>query len=500
MAPDDNLETRSCSNTALKIQAVIRGFVDSLTEILNAEDLFGGETIVIGNVLCQTEELKNRLEQLRRLRTDTPSRVASGDKLAGSSGSSLHSKRARCANPEGEVGICRHFCKDHAELMDITLWETLPVEVVEHICALLPLSEIFEFLKLCKPWSRLPTARRFRQFCAKAYGDLFGIVMFSENSQSYRLAIFDPKHEEWSYLELSNLPSGDELVYGRDGGLMCVISHDFDRFEGPPCIHVFNPLTGDKKYIRVSSFTASIDRESELCAVLLQLIMDEELGCYKLVFVTQIINPSGETVYYSESYDSVNGLWSALDFGFVHGDGVLYDKRCHVCFDCRLKKFCSPAEYGKSVTNPHPHTYFPNVYPDLTFDPFCTFVRDHRFKLELVEDVEATTEEHLICEAQISESVWQNGWNETSMVKLAMELPYWGDEARLLACTRYVVIIIADVGYGSDCRHHMVLYDTVTSRDCVLPQFWTTTEVYYDQNFMDRNLQFMCDLKWDAIP
>lgn len=41
----------------------------SLSEILNAEDLFEVETNVIDNVLCQTEELKNRLEQLRRLRS-----------------------------------------------------------------------------------------------------------------------------------------------------------------------------------------------------------------------------------------------------------------------------------------------------------------------------------------------------------------------------------------------------------------------------------------------
>ncbi|KAG0606212.1 hypothetical protein M758_9G122600 [Ceratodon purpureus] len=381
--------------------------------------------------------------------------------------------------------------------MDITLWGTLPAEVVERICALLLLSKIFEFLKLCEPWSRLPTATRFRQFCAKAHGDLFGIVMFSENSQSFRLAICDPKHEEWSHLELSSLPSRRELVYGRDGGLMCVISHDFDRFKGPPCILVFNPLTGDKKYICVSSITASIDRESELYAVLLLLVMDEELGCYKLVFLTQIINPSRGTVYYSESYDSLRGLWSALDSGFVYGDGVLYGKRCHVCFDCTLKKLCSPAEYGKSVRNPH-HVYFPNVYPDLTFDPFLTFVRDHHFELNIVEDVETSTEEHLICKAEISESVWQNGWNEKSMVKLAMKLPYGRDEAGFLTCTRYV-FIIADL-YGSNCRHHMVLYDRVTSRECVLPQFCTSTKVYYEPNFIDRNLQFMCDLKWDAVP
>lgn len=46
MAQEGNLERR-CSDKALKIQAVIRGFVGSLFEILNEEDLY---TAAIGTL------------------------------------------------------------------------------------------------------------------------------------------------------------------------------------------------------------------------------------------------------------------------------------------------------------------------------------------------------------------------------------------------------------------------------------------------------------------
>lgn len=48
------------------------------------------------------------------------------------------------ANPEGQVSICRHFCKRHREVMDSSLWAKLPVELLERICSRLPLSKIHE--------------------------------------------------------------------------------------------------------------------------------------------------------------------------------------------------------------------------------------------------------------------------------------------------------------------------------------------------------------------
>ena len=195
MAQQGNLERR-CSDKASKIQALIRGFVGSLSEILTEEDLFEEEVNLIGSVLRRTEvELKNRLEQLRRLRTNTTPTVLSAFDC-GDDGSSLHSKLAihRCAYPEAEVGICRRFCKDSL------LWETLPAEVIECICAMLPLSKILKLLKLCDPWSRLPTATNFRRFCAEAHCDLFGILVFNNIYMTYRLTIYDPNQKEWSHM------------------------------------------------------------------------------------------------------------------------------------------------------------------------------------------------------------------------------------------------------------------------------------------------------------
>ncbi|KAG0564463.1 hypothetical protein KC19_8G112300 [Ceratodon purpureus] len=395
-------------------------------------------------------------------------------------------------------------------LVDLSLWETLPKEVVESICALLPLSKILELLKLCEPWSRLPTATRFRQFCAKAHGDLFGIVMFDGKLWTYQLAIYDSKHKEWSHLELSsflpdymNYLKQSELFFGHDGGLMCVIPYDFYFHEAPPCILVFNPLTGDKKYIGVSSFIASFDPRTTLSyVVLLQLIMDGELGCYKLILVTQRTKPRvGGVEYYSESYDSMSGVWSTLDSGFVYGDGMMRYGRQHVCFDCRLKKFCRPAESGKTVRNPSPHVYHSNVVPDDLYYPFHTFVRDHRFKLEFAEV--DTDEDNFSSTAEVLESVWQNGWNEKSKISLAMEMPCEDFEARLLACTRYI-LMVTDGGRFADsehCRQHMALFDRVTCEETVLniPRFMTK-EFCGAGYSITSNLESMCDLKWDVVP
>ncbi|KAG0605363.1 hypothetical protein M758_9G052500 [Ceratodon purpureus] len=253
----------------------------------------------------------------------------------------------------------------------------------------------------------------------------------------------------------------------------------------PPRILVFNPLTGGKKYIGISSFIASIDKE-EMYAMLPQIIMDVELGCYKLILVTLRRKPNyGRTIYFSESYDSVSGVWSTLDSGFVCGDGVLVEERCHVCFDCGLKKICTPREL-----------YFGH-YP--TTRPFYTFVRDHCFKLRLV-GVEADGK-ILSFMAEISESVFQNGWNEKDTILQAVEMPYEDFDARLLVCTHYVLVIADFSDIDFEGRHRMVLHDKETGKVvCDIPQILDRHEFHTSNDFMDRDLQFMCDLKWHIVP
>lgn len=110
------------------------------------------------------------------------------------------------SHPRRESNTCRHVCSHHEEVMDDTLWRKLPKEVVQHVCAFLPFSKTLELQNTCKPWSRMPVATNFRQSCAQAHDDLFGMLM-SDDDGTLRIAVSDSEHTEWLHLELTDIPA-----------------------------------------------------------------------------------------------------------------------------------------------------------------------------------------------------------------------------------------------------------------------------------------------------
>lgn len=523
MACSDTKPKRKLKSTALKkLNDILEGFVDSLVE----ENAFN----IVLNVVVNRDrkrELVNRLKIVRNLVTGIIEQVphiqenltlcdeilsfsASQEDVmyAPKTGSDVCGDGAGNANAKSraknrrrarrQANTCRHYCNHHPEVMDTTLWRNLPREVVQHICSFLPLSKTLKLQKLCKPWSWMPMAANFRQSCAKAHDDLFGILISDDSSESYRIAVSNSKHNEWINLELKVIPDGrfgwngrDKELFAHDGGLVCILPSDFRCFEEsqePPSIFVFNPLTGDRRDIPLSSFFSENTLDTE--AVLLQLIVDSKTGCYELILVTQIgISDSGAEVYCSEKYDSKSKLWSTMDSGFVFGDGVLGNERREVYFDCCSKELWS--------------------YDGETFEDeiggnseSVTFVKDHRFEIGYVDNYGEYRDSRSL---EMVESVWENGWITQPTLSFRMEEPPSGLRTRLFACQRYLLVVADDA--PSDVFEHrhqrMLLFDRKT---CIaaydIPDFWKEDDVDDGdaETFLDRKVHVMCDLKWDVVP
>lgn len=366
--------------------------------------------------------------------------------------------------------MCRHYRRHHQEVFDTMLWRKLPQEVVQHVCAFLPLSQTMELQKLIKPWSRMHAVTNYRQSCARAHPKLFGLSLYSSVFGQWNLVVFDSNIGKWLQLSLpsstpinvsSALTFNNLPLYGHDGGLICLSPSCRSRlYIEDRWILVYNPLTGDEKYLPPPH------RLNEECtAILLQLLVDANTGSYKVNMVSRRSDES----YEAESYDSNTGRWSTLASGYVCGSGVLNSHYEPIIFDCASKQICKNASFED---NPEVEDYL--------------FVGDKC--LLLYHDVEERNDYGDLC-YRVLESVWKNGWSLGSTTNIML----WSEssfEHKLFASKHYL-LVIQD---GSLLVYERATHEQVMKNN--LSQFSALEGL----DILHHNIYFICDLNWAATP
>lgn len=464
-----------------QLMAMLRPSVANLVKSIQERGREMQETLAscdrIFSVVCGNHAPKEDLMALLQLKTNTATVEKPHADVKGTivSGSEYKAVKQRQASSVCRGNTCPHFCKDHHRVVDNVLWKKLPRELVERICATLPLHKKIELQKSVNLRSRMSELTSFRQACAEAHPNLSGI--FWENTYDYKLSVFDTRFQKWLHLTVNFIPveylsNGDNPpLFGHDGGLVCFLPSSFEYIgtEERVSIFVFNPLTGDEKFIPLPD--SIWDEKTEANLLLLQMDAD---GSYKLILVTgctQFGGPHG-----SESYDSKSGLWSELNSGIIYGDGVFDCESRPIVFDCASKRM-----YMEPL--PHATDY--------------AFVRDKCFVLT-VESAHSYT--------KVSECVWENKWNVTSTTPFGPP-PTRCQTTRLLVSKRHMLTFAA-VTEGDD-KHRLqflTLFDRETHYKRAgpreLPSFLSCELGNCDSKFsvFPHSLFFMCDLSFNAIP
>jgi hypothetical protein len=207
---------------------------------------------------------------------------------------------------------CKHLCAHHTALMDPAVWRNLPEEVVQMVFARLPLHQIVRLQCLSKAWRWKVTAAEsgFRRLCASAglqKPNMFALADEALHGMGIvSIKLFDAEAHKWHVFEMTLQPQFYcETMSACDGGLVCFVSRMLNRVANPLLIVVLNPLT--KEY-KVLPTLASLNKVQPQ---MVQLIMDRETKCYKVVLVGKKNRRTGTVL--AKVYSSATGRWSNPD-------------------------------------------------------------------------------------------------------------------------------------------------------------------------------------------
>jgi hypothetical protein len=212
--------------------------------------------------------------------------------------------------PKEDRVTCKHFCAHHTSLMDPAVWRNLPEEVLQMVFARLPLLQIVSLKCLSKAWRWNVTAVEsgFRRLCAGLQKpNVFALADEAIHSIGVLdIKMFDVEAQKWHKFEMTLQPQFFcETMAACDGGLVCFVSRMLNKVANPLLIVVLNPLT--KEY-KVLPTLASLNKVQPQ---MVQLIMDRETKCYKVVLVGKKNRRTGTVL--AKVYSSATGRWSTPD-------------------------------------------------------------------------------------------------------------------------------------------------------------------------------------------
>ena len=386
-----------------------------------------------------------------------------------------------------EVG-CRHSCEHHPELMDRSLWSTLPQELVELVLARLPMQQLVELCKCSQVWSALSKSPDFRRECSKRHPKLFGLVGWKEYpGRTVSTVVYDIESNDWSYRELGlgfpnciradDRNAYDGAFFSCDGGLVCYVSQA--SLAAHPIL-VGNPLTDEWRVLPRMPCLMLADMDP----VLVQLVMEEDGKSYRVILVCA--NKSDIRQDYSaHCYDSKTYLWSLMESGLVY-DGcstlvwTVLDAPC--VFDCETKTLYELIDYpALEAVNAKRYA----------------MVKDHLFVLHKWS---SDMFPHVAKRFIVSEYEWQSSASDLSRLRiidstLPRDLPREIYEVHLFACNGFL-LLIADNCEEDEDQHQLIrLYDSSVND-------WQSLSMGGDFRFTEYELQsiYMCELRWDVVP
>ncbi|KAL2608688.1 hypothetical protein R1flu_027261 [Riccia fluitans] len=196
--------------------------------------------------------------------------------------------------------------------LDSSLWQQLPVDLLENVLTKLPVSSLMSFSRVCKRWRSLIQSAEFARRCSSVKPFVFchypGDYYNSKKGRSY-LAIPSEKTHTWRKHSLHFTAEPVDLV-AADQGLLCFRSKTKMTRN---TLFMYNPLTRQSKRVTVPGKS---EVEDELLLfrgtrMLVGLMVDQETGNYKLVagFIGKKSldhsEPRGTHVY-----DSLSSTWT----------------------------------------------------------------------------------------------------------------------------------------------------------------------------------------------
>lgn len=381
--------------------------------------------------------------------------------------------------------VCRHICIHHPEMIDPGLWSNLSEDLVGLVFARLPVSRIVELKNSSSAWSSLSDSSSFKESFAEANPNLFGLLGWDNNLETFWTRMFDAKSKEWHGVKL-NFPLDHGYMdswYACDGGLVCFVPESEDEEDaGPLPVYICNPLTNVWKalpYLPLSK------KEPQL----LQLVTDVNTNSYRVFLVYR--KKQKEFVLGVDVYDSQTGSWGTSDSGLVFGSGdtLLGERLDPLVFDCATK----------SIYN---LIYRPPL-EDLEMD--CvrhSILKDRLFVLHA--PVEVSTRVHTSEMFVISEYEYQSSTKELRKLNdyegtlrgLRIGSYVGRHDMELFTSAGFILSTWDNLDENGSVSQLIRLYDMAADEWQNLPTLVG--------NPVTRNERlegvFMCELRWDAVP
>jgi hypothetical protein len=450
------------------------------------------------SVAHTARELRERFNQteIRQLIQELISCDVAVSEASGSTGTSrLESKRVALS------GGCTNSCL--CAPMDPALWSDLPDELLQHVFARLPFVKISELARLSKKWNRkfvLPEEPEFMRACSEASPRMLAIIAAEVgNPGSLFVRVFDTTANRW-YSSLQ--PIGYATMCAGDGGLVCSVSTFIEKGEKPFEVIVFNPLT------RVWTELPHHGR-CNLQPRMVQLVMDEDTKCYKVILVGEEEHGAGNMI--AEMYCSKTEEWSSAEafpgliFGclfrwkHIYRYASLNGPPClgPGAYDCarrQLHEFdvqtnpCRQLHDFNMESNPRREIYVVS----------CALVKDHLFVLHQVPVY--ILRRYGISEYQFQVENGQPKWvklrnHECGQFKYVPSRTYY--EMKLYACKGFLLLEAAnEENYGFEHKPTW-LYDLSTTKWQKVPAI---PDARNHPEYVFGNYDAMFELRWDAVP
>lgn len=370
------------------------------------------------------------------------------------------------------------------------LWSKLPEELLELIIARLPVAQIDGLRALSKSWRfNMSPHSNFKRLCAEARPKLFALMRADPQRAKIRFKLFDSRLYMWHNCEYSLAREYRRSLSVSDGGLVCFV----------PCVNglpilVCNPLTNDWRELPMQAHVRNKPR-------MIQLIVDKQLGSYKLI----IVGSGREEQLAAEVYDSGSRKWSLMNKGYVSGYvdyRLQYPSSDDVCrynatrgdslgvYDCGRKRLsrldCCDDKRGLA-----------RLHFAALNDRVFVLEPGHDQSFEIVEFRGPT-----YTEAQRSIKIPRHTGRGSSLKTLDLN----GSQTALHACNG--LILVTEGGFCSKhpemewrvgYPHNFYLYDMARGTWWSLPGLEKEYDVYA-YNARDVSEALMCKLNWWARP
>lgn len=204
---------------------------------------------------------------------------------------------------DGSQTVCSHSCAYHEELIDPSLWSTLPKKVKHDVVARLPLPKVVSLLALSSELKKDPSKdakgnieqSKFLERCEKVRPKLALITRDRDNKFWVRL--LDIRSNEWYAFQIQGgeADADDITAASGDGGFVCFVSTLKKPKSKVFVVEVVNPL--------MTKFRRKLPQLLNMSIVkMVQIVFDAGSKYFRVLVVGDAEGGSGQLV--AQVYDT----------------------------------------------------------------------------------------------------------------------------------------------------------------------------------------------------